>query len=590
MNAKHPLLGMTPAARRQLARTLLAGLGDWRAAERTRHAREALPAALLCAVLGVAVFAVAMPITQAPVAAIALWYGLWLLVQAFVGARLAPTSLPAPLALGLLAPARVGAALGAWLRPPRFTPDRLVLSAGLLVAVRRPVSYHLVVRLYGRAYPQSEVVQAIALLEAMGYLQHAPAEAPEAIALTRAGAGLLRELGVSEPAPRPRQDPVVAAHLLPLFAALEHAGRLKDEPVRAPELPFRPEPASAPEDEEEEEDAAIARPRAGFKRQAAIAALVVAVALVSLRVFVPFGPAPLGPIAAAALPQSQGTLLQFNARGFMVSSFAGGLFLSVPDRLDYKRPLAFTGLDMPSDCGLLHRPLTQASLSPHGRFLLAQMGGDGGSPLERCLVDWETRTVTDGLAAKNPHFALPNVWGWADESHLLLADATQRSPDVAWLMDVTTQRDERVALPAHTRVLPMPADSGFLCLGLDARQLGGWDLTTYWLDPHGALQPLRTIHTALPDAVKEDAPLQAAISPDKRYVLLGLRPAAGGDDALVVVSLQTGTARAVSAAPGVCADAPIFWGPQVVDGRYRFYFNGGSGRDVPFSGAFSRPS
>ncbi|HEY9720592.1 MAG TPA: hypothetical protein V6D47_01175, partial [Oscillatoriaceae cyanobacterium] len=388
-----------------------------------------------------------------------------------------------------------------------------------------------------------------------------------------------------------RHDPLVAAHLLPLFSALEHASRPKDEPVPTPRLPFAP----APEPEAEPQLETFASPRASRRlgrREAGIAAAVVLVAvLAGVHQFWPTTPTPAGPVVAAALPQSEGTLLQFNARGLMVSSFAGGLFLSVPERLDYKRPLAFKNLDMASDCGLLHRPLTQATLSPHGRFLLAQMGGAGDRPLERCLVDWETRTVTHDLVSKNARFALPDIWGWADESHLLIADRPDRTPETAYLMDVTTQRDTPVALPAHTRMLPMPADSGFLCLGLDARQLGGWDLTTYWLDPHGALQKLRTVHTAFPDADKEDAPLQAAISPDKRYVLLGLRPAIGSGDALVVVSLNSGAARTVSVGTSVRADAPLFWGTQVVDGNYRFYFNGaGPDGDVPCSGAFTRDS
>jgi hypothetical protein len=147
-----------------------------------------------------------------------------------------------------------------------------------------------------------------------------------------------------------------------------------------------------------------------------------------------------------------------------------------------------------------------------------------------------------------------------------------------------------VALPKHSRLLPLPVELGNMqVLGLDMRQLGEWDLTTYWLDGQKRFEKLKSVHAKFPEALKEYEPVGAALSPDKRYALLTLRPVGlqvpAQQGALLVVALDDGTTEALQTDVPPLADAPAFWGPDVRGGLYRFYYNGPATEGVsPWTG------
>jgi hypothetical protein len=154
-------------------------------------------------------------------------------------------------------------------------------------------------------------------------------------------------------------------------------------------------------------------------------------------------------------------------------------------------------------------------------------------------------------------------------------EPTSRQAARWWMLDVTTHQGTALELPHHGRAMLMPMASGSpLLVGLDMRHLGSWDLTTYWLDENRQWQKLQSLHTEFPEALREAEPIHAAISPDKRYVLLTLkpvRPEAGAQGSLVVVSLADGAATPMDGQ--VAPDEPAFWGPEVRGGRYSFVYN-----------------
>jgi hypothetical protein len=622
---------------------LIRGLHAHREAERRDVRAAGLRGAGAIAGAGVALGAAWVGLAGGALAPFAAAYAAAMALQAVAGRALAgeagaddPGWARAARAFAL-APHDAARAIRAAIAPERVSPDRLVLAAGLLVAVRHPLSSSLLRRLVGRAYPLPEVDGAIALLVRMGYVAPAPS-APGVLLLTPAGVAVLRSLGVPPPEARPRRDPDIAAHLLPIFAALDARGR----PGRpAPDMPVAPsaplaalEPPPAPEPPVEPAPtrprlvvvpdpvaappvvvdlprpgrrtasiappappAAPAAPRARRRLPAPALAAAGMIAVLGLLVALfpwrlPAGPRERVVVSAEHLPHSTGTALQFNGRGFLLSSFGGDLFLSIPERLDYKRPLSFQGFDMAADCGLVDRDVRAARMAPLGRFLWTEMGGAGpDDPRERCLVDLETKTVTHDLPARQPAYGLAHVVGWGGPQTLLMASQAPPARTARWwAVDVISHAAAPVDLPAHERLLPLATEGGpALLAGLDAKGGGTWALTTYWLGGGRVYQPVRTIRTTLPDAVKGLEPHHAALSPDKRYLLLGLRSGAAGapaaGSALVVISLEDGTATHLDASPAPLVDAPLFWGPEVREGRYRFYFNG-TGPDgvVPWSG------
>ena len=623
-DARHPLLGLTPAARRELARTLIRGLHAHRQVERAELKRAGVRGAVLTGGVGAAVGAAWVGLAGGALAPFAGAYLAAMAVQAAAGRALArdagrddPTWARVVRAFAV-APHDAARALGGALMPERVSPDRLVLAAGLLVAVRHPLSSSLLRRLVGRAYPQAEVDRAIALLVRMGFVAHAPA-APGVLVLTDAGVGVLRSLGVAPPEARRRGDPDIAPHLLPIFAALDArssaGGRMAPDVMVKPVSPppvvtlppvvAAPAPAPrvapalapapvAPAREPATEPAAPAVPAKARRRPSvpliATATMIAALGLLVILFPPRFQPGPRERVVVTAehMPHSTGTALQFNGRGFLLSSFGGDLFLSIPERLDYKRPLSFQGFDMAADCGLVDRDVRQAVMSPLGRFLWAELSG---KERERCLVDLETRTVTHDLPGRQPAYGLAHLIGWGGPQTVLMA--TQAPPTGGgrwWAVDVVTHAATPVDLPAHARLLPLATEGGpALLAGLDPRGGGAWDLTTYWLGEGRAFQKVRTIRAHLPAGLHDAEPHHAALSPDKRYLLVALRPPgaalAAGTGSLAVLSLEDGTTTQLDTTPAPLVDAPVFWGPNVRAGRYRFYFNGpGEDGVVPWTG------
>lgn len=627
---RHPLLVLSPDARRRLAKMLVTGLEAHTRADQQMRSKHGLLSAAACAVAGGGLYLGWNQLTGAGPGPFGLWYGALLGVQAVVGwalerggSRLGPPALR----WGVMAPYEVASAVKVWVSPPRFTPDRLVIAAGLLLAARRPVSYHLLRRLYARAYPQTEVEQAVTLLRHVGLLaassprpdQYLGEEAPIVVGLTDAGVAVLRELGVQSPEPRPRTDPTIAAHLEPVFAALEARPRRPAMPERdlppvalaTPEVvALEPQPAvvEAPpvelprvtrHVEPDEETPEVTAPRQPLRLPwrpiaavAAVALLVGAIALIAPTLRVPTWPTrPHLALTASLMPQSMGTVLQFNRDGRMLSSFGGSLFLSVPDRLDFKRPILFDDYDKATDCGFDNRVLKAVSMSPQGRFLWCELGGGNDGPRERCLVDRETKTVTHDLVARDSLFGLPSMVGWADASALLMSEEPFGKPaERWWLMDVTSLTKREVALPKHAKLLPMPVELGSMqLLGLDAKAPGEWDMTNYWLDGKRQFQKVNTVRVKLPETLLMYEPVTASLSPDKRYALMTLRPdgvqVPAQQGALAVVAMEDGTAEALKTAVPPLPDEPAFWGPDVRGGLYHFYFNGPAPDGVmPWSG------
>lgn len=632
--SRHPFLALSPEARRHLARVLVHGLEEAQDAELSRQTRAGLAGGGALTLVGAGLYQGWYHLTGLDAGPFALWYSLYLGVQAGIAHHLVSRGHglgPQGLRWLLLAPAEAAAAARTWLFPVRLRPDRLVLAGGILVAIRHPISYHLLRRLYGRAYPQIEVDRAIALLRHLGLVLQKTREGSTVLLLAPAGVQLLHELGVPDPEPRKRHDPAIAPHLHPIFATLEqgrarHATPLRDapdspvlphlpvapppppppievvvpqpepeehlpwdtEPEPEPE-PVHPEPVSLPSLPEEVEEADEALAPEPVRRQpfrlpriparvlvgAAAVAAVGILAVIAAR-FWPQGPGPHPvTLTSAVMPSSQGTALQFNGRGMMLSFYRGDLFLSIADRLDYKRPVSFDGFDKASTCSLKAGAIKAASMSPQGRFLWLDLGTHGRGP-ERCLVDMETKTITHDLAAKNKAYGLPALVGWAGESTLVMSEETSsHQADRWWLLDVTTHQGTPLELPHHGRVMLLPMPSGGpLLVGLDMKHLGSWDLTTYWLDDQHQWQKLQALHTEFPEALREAEPIHAAVSPDKRYLLFTLkpvRPDAGTPGSLVVVSLADGTATAMSGT--VKPEDPAFWGPEVRGGRYTFFYN-----------------
>lgn len=622
---RHPLLVLSPPSRRRLAKLLVTGLAAHTRSEQQLRSKHGLLSASACAVAGGGLYLGWHQLTGMGPAPFVAWYGALMGVQAVVGWTLDKGGAglgPPALRWAVMAPYEVAAAVKAWVLPPRFTPDRLVLAAGLLVAARRPVSYHLLRRLYARAYPQTEVEQAIALLRHVGLLaagspragQYLGDEAPVVLGLTDAGVNVLRELGVQQPEPRPRTDPAIAPHLLPVFAALEARPRRPALPERdLPPVPLEPQPTlvEAPavqlpkmtrqltlEPDEPEEAVAPARreplrlPWRAIAAVAAVAVLAGALALVVPNLKLPSFPTRKHlALSASLMPQSMGTVLQFNRDGRMLSSFGGSLFLSVPDRLDFKRPILFDDFDKATECGFDTRPLQAVSMSPQGRFLWCELGGGDHGPRERCLVDRETKTVTHDLVARHSLFGLPAMVGWADAAAVLMSEEPYGKPaERWWLIDVTSLAKREVPLPRHEKLLPMPVDLGSMqLLGLDKKAAGAWDMTHYWLDSKRQFQRVQTVRLTLPESLQTYEPASASLSPDKRYALLTLRPAGlqvpAQEGALVVAALEDGTTEALETAVPPLPDEPAFWGPDVRGGLYHFYFNGPSSEGVsPWSG------
>lgn len=653
--ARHPFLALSPEARRQLARVLLAGMEAAQDAELSRQTRHGLAGSVALGAIGAGLYQGWYQLTGLDAGPFALWYAGYLAVQAGIGSHLASRGHrlgPKPAEWLVLAPASALGAARSWLFPEKLRPDRLVLAGGILVATRHPVSYHLLRRLYGRAYPQVEVDRAIAILRHLGLVIVKEREDSTVLLLAPMGVQLLHELGVPEPEPRRRQDPAIAPHLRPVFVALDKPSvravtPLRDAPdqiverepsamapipepiapVALPQLPrvepmpweieplepethepedlapepsapiqLFPTPAVAPEDEDYDEPEFEAAPRRGFRlprRAVAVAGAIAGLGLLGVLALRFWPEAPGGSpvqLTSAMMPSSLGKALQFNGRGLMLSSYKGDLFLSVADRLDYKRPLSFQGFDMPDTCGLKAGAIRAATMSPLGRFLWVELG-TAAKP-ERCLVDLETKTVHHDMTKKNAAYGLSALVGWVDESTLLMSEqATVHQADRWWLLDVTTHQGTPLALPQHGRAMLMPMPTGApLLVGLDLERLGQWEMTTYWLDEKKRWQKLQSVSTTLPEALREAEPIQAAISPDKRFVLLSLRPLGGtAKGSLAVVSLSDGKATLMNGA--VAPEGPVFWGPEVHGGRYRFYYNGSSADgDTPGTGeVFSAP-
>lgn len=299
------------------------------------------------------------------------------------------------------------------------------------------------------------------------------------------------------------------------------------------------------------------------------------------------GPAETVRLTAALMPHSRGTAIQFNGRGSLLSTFGGDLFLSIPERLDYKKAMSFQGFDMASECGLIDPDIRAARVSPLGRFIWVASGPNGR---ERCLVDLETKTVTHDLPGRDPAYGLPYLVGWAGPQSLLMA--TQPPPArVArwWSVDVGSHRATAVDLPVHERVLPLATEGGpALLAGFDDKGEGHWSLTTYWLAGQ-TFNAIRTLKVTLPEGRRDAVPHHGAISPDKRYLLVALRskggaaPAATGS--LLIVSLEDGVITPLDLTADPLVDQPMFWAPGVQDGHYRFYFNGeGPDGVVPLAG------
>lgn len=630
--ASHPLLALSPRARRQLARTLVRGLEASREADRRAKLQGGLAGATTYCALGVAGFAAWHAATGGAAPPFLAFYGLLGTVQTACSIALERQGIglgPRPIAAVLGAPRAVARAVSSLVTSRHHDPDLLVLAAGILVAARRPVSRQLITRLYGRAYAQRTVGEAVDLLESMGLVSTVrPADEPHpcgVVTLTPQGIQLLKSLGVTAPVARLRDDPLVAAHILPLFEALEGRARrlpAEPEPVLPPppalelhpfpavvELPALPPSLEVPElapgaveelpDEPELDDApelapAPARRRSVWSRVSArrlawpvaIAAALALFGAIALHYPNLDGILPhhdeLTATGAFMPGPSRGIALQFNGKGKLLSTYGGGLYLSIPDRLDYKTPVLFDGkYDMASDCGLVSRPLQRAAYSPQGRFLWCEMGGTPGTgPRERCLVDTETRTVTHDLVGRNPTYGLPGVIGWAGNQQLLMSEDVP--PHVGghwWLVDVTTHKSVPLHVPSHGLLVPLAGSEGTTMLaGWDRREGDRWDLSVYELSGQD-FRPVTHATVTLPDGSHDAEPRMAAISPDRRFVLVSLRPmglevpAQGGS--FVVVALSDGTTTPVATSVPPLPDQPVFWAPEAQGGHYRFYFNGG---------------
>jgi hypothetical protein len=265
-------------------------------------------------------------------------------------------------------------------------------------------------------------------------------------------------------------------------------------------------------------------------------------------------------------------MLGLDGAGMLLSLHQGALYRSVPDRLDFKRPMQFDGHDMPPECTLVAPSVLHAAMSPGRRFLWVELAGPRAR--ERCLVDMETRTVTHEAGQRLAPPEASEAVGWLSSSELALAEQAPPHPGAWHVVDVTTRRTVRVAPPGGTHVLRLDAVGGAIhraALAWDATAATWRVETQAWRDNQG-FEPgaSLTLRGLVPP--RGAMPGGAALAPDKRALLVSWAPRGGTSSLLTLTSLQGGDTVAVPL-PGVLeAAAPLFWGPeQVPPGHYRFF-------------------
>ncbi|MEB3330697.1 MAG: hypothetical protein VKQ33_15840, partial [Candidatus Sericytochromatia bacterium] len=432
-------------------------------------------------------------------------------------------------------------------RPP--TGPVLVLAAGLLLTARTSLSRTLVTRVVGRGRDPAAVQAALRWLEEVGLLVSSPPR-PGVLTPTPAAVALLQGLGVAALQRHPHNDVALPAHLTSLLASAPEA------------LPPPVQPAAA---------APVQPPPLGCRRRSRAAAWLAGLAGLAGAITLGWGYLGRPPTPHPALgwrfqlerlAAGGGTLLHLDHAGLLLSLQDGALYRSAADRLDYKRPVAFSGFDMAADCSLIAPRVQAAVQAPGGRFLWVELAGSGGP--ERCLVDLETRTVTHDAGRSLVPAQAPHVVGWLSPTELgLAAEAPpRRGPWQA--VDVTGRVARLVAPPrgrhllwlaapgpaSHRGALAWHAEAGTWWLALDS-----WREGAGFVD--GPRCTLRGFVPA-PDAV----PRSGAISGDGRLLLLTWSLPVAAARVLTLTTLPAGETVVVPTPTALVAEAPVFWAPR----------------------------
>ncbi|MEB3196247.1 MAG: hypothetical protein VKP62_03495 [Candidatus Sericytochromatia bacterium] len=607
IQTRHPLLAIRPVDRRVLARHLVKRAEQLRE-EELRHlrlrGRRAGLWLLLCALVIGALWQLGpWPLGVAFQGWLASCTGL-ALVQA-LGARLRPSRrrrLPAWLGKFLGLGQDLQRALRFWrgLRP--VPASRFILAAGLLLSARPQLSSTLVSRLLGRTVGPTAALDALGWLVTAGYLERVLGT-PRVLTLSDEGRRLLQALGVSPYTAPPSLDVAIPLHLLPMMLASGEAAAEVEPPEETlpPSSPLAEVPAS---------DLAPAvptgRPAVAAQRSwrwhllwllplalafGAVLALALPAWLMQLS---PSRPQPGLTLTLHHLPHSRGTVIQMSHDQRLLSRFAGDLFQSVPERLDYKKPLSFSGFDMAADCSLVDHRIARAQMSPMGRFLWVESDRPPGvSPPERCLVDLETRTVAHDLGRRFKSLGAGTVVGWVGPQALLVEPVVNTKGAPTWeVVDPLTGRSLPVAVPFHQWLLPLHTEAGFTWLaGLDKNSPDRWTLSTYWWNGVDAYQPVRPpapLNGTFPEGL---VPRRGAVSPDKGTLLLSWgSPKGVTAGKLALVTLADARVHGVHSSAPVLADAPLFWGTTSAQGVLRFYYNVRRDHGVePWSGEIMPP-
>lgn len=590
---RHPLLTLRPAERRVLLRHLVERDSVLRA-EATSLCRRRLSVALVwygCCLMGLFVPLLTRVPSLHQAAGFAVGLACILLaLQLALGwllGRLAPGRFRS-LQRFLTLPAVPWRAMTGRLGPQGVPASHFVLVAGLLLTARPHLSRTLAERLVGRMAGVPAVRRAIDWLVVAGYLVPTGFSS-SVLGLTLEARRLLQALNVPLEVTTSPIEMAMPVHLLPLLEPPVETDTREDvaeEPPRVGSVFAKAQTTLAL--------TAVPRPPARGSKRLLWLLIVSAALLGGGWAAWKAGAFALGSAAAPKamalqtrrLPHSRGRALQLNAQGLMLSTFGGHLYLSLPERLDYKEPWTFTGFDMAADCALVHPRVQRALLAPLGRFLWVESANQAGNAsVERCLVDIETRTVSHSWDARARWPRPGHVLGWLNAHTLLvvnLTDAGHRpSGWMAW--DVLTARGRSISLPAAEWLVPLESQAGLVTLAeLKGRPGSAWGVRLWHWRDGGGFEASRD-STALPVELAAGVePVQGAISRDRRMLLLAWRTpgARSGDGLLTILPLTDGVPVAVPVQSDFRSEAPVFWGEDDRPGHYRFYYHTRSERGL----------
>ncbi|MEB3284067.1 MAG: hypothetical protein VKN33_02115 [Candidatus Sericytochromatia bacterium] len=584
---RHPLLGLRAAEQRVLLRHLVGREVEMRAiaGRALRNQWLSLSIWTLCLLASLSFTAFFLGYgTRTSVAASAAITVVVLLLQTLIAAFLRKgwRSAPAALLNFLVSPSLPWRALRGGLHPADMPASHLVLVAGLLLSCRPSISSTLVERLVGRMAGVTAVQEALDWLVRAGYLLPT-FSSPSVLALSLKGRRLLQAMNVPLEITNSPIEMAIPVHLLPLLESPEtFAEKNKDDQGSRPSVSVFEEPTPSLALTE------IPSIRRGSSRLwiwlAVLIAAVVGGVLAVWTSGVLQGSGHrvdvqrhLVVTESHRLPHSRGRVLQMNPDGLLLSSFAGHLYLSVPERLDHKEPWDFSGYDMAAECALVGRPIRRAMLAPLGRFLWIEAEPVAGlSGAERCLIDVETRTVHHnwGTVPKDSHVA-----GWLDAQTLLLCSGGQPvSSSSEWkVCNVLNPRPQTIGVPLNPRIVPLESQDGltnFAALHNDPKQ--GWNLTLLRWNSKGAFQPDPRPPVPLPFIEPNFRPVRGAISSDRQLVVMTWENILGGSgrrSLLSLIPLVNHPAMPLAMAAQLSSEAPVFWGNDGREGYYRCFYH-----------------